>query len=818
MVDNDFDDYPRKFEDNIKAIHEYLKEKRYRDVLSVIRGISNEISENIYRPFSEEQDFIIRKILSIYDTPINKVSDASPWLDIFLFIKKYNFANVHTEIFGYIYENYLKDLYGEENRGQYFTDSEIVKFMLQQVGYTPENIKKRDKNSISIIDPACGSGTFLYSAVDSTIKSVDGDIRGTSKEIMELVNNNVFGLDIAEFPLYLAEMSILMRMLPFIINDRYNNPVDKKIKLFLTEDSIAEFRDAFYKGQKQTKLSYPSFHRDIPNLKEMKESLITLSQCPRRRFDFVIGNPPYISYNECCKQNILIFDLIKQKRAKLNDIYSVNLHSTPEKRKRYRPNPNLYAFFIALGLALLKDSGKLCYIIPQTILTAGDLDVLRYHLAKFTTIEKIITFSGKMFIGRGLKQNKPVPTSSLIFVVNQQAPRITHQVEVINYKNPDDSIEEALQNILEGKNISEVKILQSNLLQNVVNWNFIKGDKAFLDFYEEYKENTDDVSIYYKHVLAEPQFKNKFYFDSGYSIDEKRLLKDVPNEKYFYYPKLKANFWTVKDYRGYWTDLRKGNSPLVIKLRQANQGYHLLDSKQKIIWSYTNPSKFHFTSMPVIWARNQICAIGSNNKNEILYLFALLNSPIINLVLDANLKSKNEKDFLVSTTAVKEFVRVPKITEDTKTIKNEIIKRTEELLALEDKTLSNLVDFSDVMMQKFDGITVEGGNLVLTKGGEKIECKIKSDIKLIEQTITEKYSSDKLKREKQKISLPELKSLPVADFEKQKALKDYIDDLVYALYFNVPLQDIGLEKAKLVKEACGENEFYKITSAFQSSQ
>ncbi|GAJ17107.1 unnamed protein product, partial [marine sediment metagenome] len=157
-----------------------------------------------------------------------------------------------------------------------------------------------------------------------------------------------------------------------------------------------------------------------------KKSLEKLPEMPRRRFDYVIGNPPYVGYNECSKQKVLIFELMKQGKASLNNIYCVNLHSIPNHQKKYPPKPNLYIFFIALGIALLKDDGKLSYIIPQTILSAGDLDVIRYRLAKFTTIEKIITFSGKMFIGRGIKQNKPVATSSLIFVLNRKMPSSLH--------------------------------------------------------------------------------------------------------------------------------------------------------------------------------------------------------------------------------------------------------------------------------------------------------------------------------------------------------------------------------------------------------
>jgi hypothetical protein len=75
-----------------------------------------------------------------------------------------------------------------------------------------------------------------------------------------------------------------------------------------------------------------------------------------------------------CKQRIAN-GTAKKGKVKLNNIYGVKLYSTPGNPKRYRPNPNLYAFFVALGLALLKDDAKLCYIIPQTFLVNADFDV-----------------------------------------------------------------------------------------------------------------------------------------------------------------------------------------------------------------------------------------------------------------------------------------------------------------------------------------------------------------------------------------------------------------------------------------------------------
>src|SRR3989339_816504 len=477
LVDNDFDDFGKEFEEISKEIYENLKQKQYGKILGIIDGISNKISQNIYRPFKKEQQFIADTLLRLFHQPKNDLHDVSPWLDIFIFIQKYSFASIKNEIFGYIYENYLKELYEDTKKGQYFTDPAVVNFMLDQIGYTAIGIKdslgydrygeRGFDNHISIIDPSCGCGTFLYSAVDRIIAGTGYGSEKASRRLEHLISQSVFGLDIEEFPLYLAEMNVLMRMLPMILHKEYKNPVDEKIKVFKTNDSVAEFLDTAIKntlndieveykknnGQlslftQKLNLGYQSYVRDEDDLADMKKSLEN-HHIPRRRFDFVIGNPPYVSYNECSKADLLTFKLIKDKtsKIKLNDIYGMNLHSIPDHRKKYSPKPNLYAFFIALGIALLKDGAKICYIVPQTLLTAGDLDVLRYHLAKFTTLEKIITFSGKLFIGRGLKQNRPVATSSLVFVASRRTPDIAHEVEVINYKNPDDEIEKCLANI-----------------------------------------------------------------------------------------------------------------------------------------------------------------------------------------------------------------------------------------------------------------------------------------------------------------------------------------------------------------------------------
>jgi hypothetical protein len=839
LVDNEFDDFPQKYETLVEAIHGHLREKRYKDILGIIDGISAEISKNIYRPFSKEQEFITNRLLDLYRKPINELHDVSPWLDIFVFIKKYNFAEVRNEIFGYIYENYLKALYEDEKKGQYFTDPAVVNFMLEQIGYTPENLKNKitaEGNTISLIDPACGSGTFLYSAVDTLIKTIEPHSEQCAKKVEELVNKDIFGLDIAEFPLYLAEMNILMRMLPLIINEKYNNPIEKKIKVFKTRDSVAEFMDTalrntlndidiateknngqhFFDFKYELDLGYSSYVRDEGDLKEMKESLENRGpRCPRRRFDFVIANPPYVSYNECCRQGVLSFQLIKEGKIKLNDIYGVNLHSVPGNPKRYRPNPNLYAFFISLGLALLKDNALLCYIIPQTVLVNPDFDVIRYHLAKFTTIERIFTFSSKMFIGRGIRQNKPVATSSLIFVTRRKRPDKRHYVEIIHHEDAQREIEEALNDIVRQKNVSKKKILQGALVSNINSWNFIKLGEKEISFLEGYRQNTESMAAYYTHSLAANQFGSRFYFDGGYSIDERKLLsKLVKGVRNYVCPKLEQHFWTIRKWSGYWPDVRDSRRRMFIKLRQGNQGYNFLESKYKVIWSYNNTTRFFLTDEPVIWARNKFLGIGSDNKNEIMYLFALLNAPVTKAILQHIVKVEQEdrRTILVSLQIIKDQIKIPKMGEHKQVVKDEIIQRTEEIIALEEVKLADLVDFSNVMIQKFDAASVKGDSLVLYRDKKERKLKIKSNKALVEKTITDSYRSDKLEFENVKIKLSQLESLPAIDFEKQESLKDYIDDLVFALYFNIPLTKVGFQHAHEIKRECEKSTYYQLVA------
>ena len=47
---------------------------------------------------------------------------------------------------------------------------------------------------------------------------------------------------------------------------------------------------------------------------------------------------------------------------------------------------------------------------------------------------------------------------------------------------------------------------------------------------------------------------------------------------------------------------------------------------------------------------------------------------------------------------------------------------------------------------------------------------------------------------------------------KELKIKDYIDDLVFALYLNIGLEKLGLNHAEEIKAKCSRNPYYKLVN------
>jgi adenine-specific DNA-methyltransferase len=115
---------------------------------------------------------------------------------------------------------------------------------------------------------------------------------------------------------------------------------------------------------------------------------------PDREFDLIIGNPPY---------------------GIIGDQSHYPIHALKEKRKTYRARfqtwrgkYNIYGAFIEKSVTLLKDGGKLVFIVPATFMVLDDFKLLRKFLAE----------SGRSkiyYLGPGVFEKRQVSTAVIVF-------------------------------------------------------------------------------------------------------------------------------------------------------------------------------------------------------------------------------------------------------------------------------------------------------------------------------------------------------------------------------------------------------------------
>ena len=156
------------------------------------------------------------------------------------------------------------------------------------------------------------------------------------------------------------------------------------------------------------------------------------------------------------------------------------------------------------------------------------------------------------------------------------------------------------------------------------------------------------------------------------------------------------------------------NNKEKITLPKNSQGYITLDKKYKIVWAKVYSNKFYFTERNVLPSMSFTQFIASDNKTESLYLLSLLNSKLNNFIFNKLFRLGNEKfGIFVVVKRIKEFIKVPKIIIENQFIKDEIISKTQEMIDLEKIVLEDLVDFKNVMMQKFELLEINKDALIL---------------------------------------------------------------------------------------------------------
>ncbi len=330
----------------------------------------------------------------------------------------YEFSVLPADILGQVYERFLGKVIElsaggavrvEEKPevrkagGVYYTPTYIVDYIVENTvgdllwGKTPEDAAK-----LRILDPACGSGSFLTGAyhylLDWHLKyyrdhpnqyrnrrreTADGMIL-TTAEKRRILRNNIYGVDLDENAVEVSKLSLLLKML-----ENENDATGRQTLMFSAGGRILPdlsgnikwgnslIGSDFFRGAQMGLFDDEELLRVKPFDWASEAGFGTIMHSGG--FDAVIGNPPYI----------FITGVPQSHRQ-----YYRRRYKTCEYRF------DIYGLFIELPItSLLRDSGMISYIIPHTLLSNDSFEKLRRLVLGSTHIQKVIDIGPDVFKG-----------------------------------------------------------------------------------------------------------------------------------------------------------------------------------------------------------------------------------------------------------------------------------------------------------------------------------------------------------------------------------------------------------------------------------
>ena len=360
----------------------------------------------------------------------------------------YEFSAIPADILGQIYEQFLGKVIRltEGHRakveekpevrkagGVFYTPTYIVDYIVRwTVGEVVRGKTPKEVSDITILDPACGSGSFLlgayqfllnwhrdwyiehlvpvikekgatssevrallpparegaqrhgrrrrrdasgqlpiYKAANGTDSRVRSDWRLTTAERKRILLNNIYGVDIDRQAVEVTKLSLLLK----VLEDESEETVSKQLTLF-AERALPSLHDNIKCGNSLVGSDIYDGLAVLPGIEERKRinafdwerEFAGIMQ--RGGFDAVIGNPPYV------RQETLGHEFKEYAKQR----YAV-----------YHGVADLYTYFIEKGVSLLGPGGQFGYIVANKWLRANYGKPLRRWL-KERRIEEIVDF------------------------------------------------------------------------------------------------------------------------------------------------------------------------------------------------------------------------------------------------------------------------------------------------------------------------------------------------------------------------------------------------------------------------------------------
>lgn len=290
----------------------------------------------------------------------------------------YDFSAIDADVLGTMYEQYLGNILKKtstrgklteekthrKEQGIYYTPTYIVDYIIKNtVGELAKN-KKLDMKAIKILDPSCGSGSFLMKSFDYLItldKTRNKDTEQTKLDTtgitasygrkVEILKNNIYGVDLDPKAVEIAQLNLLLKT------------AEKKHRLPTLQENIkvgnSLINDPLIAQEKAFKWE-EQFKEIIKN----------------GGFDIIIGNPPYINAIQLTKS-------VGEPTKKY----------WKEKYESARGTYDIYILFFEQALKVCKEGGLVSFITPNKYLSSPYGAALREFITKNYTLVKVIDLS-----------------------------------------------------------------------------------------------------------------------------------------------------------------------------------------------------------------------------------------------------------------------------------------------------------------------------------------------------------------------------------------------------------------------------------------
>ena len=322
----------------------------------------------------------------------------------------YEFSVFPTEILGQVYEQFLGKVIrltsGHQAKveekpevkkagGVYYTPAYIVEYIVKHTvgalceGKTPKQIAK-----LTVLDPACGSGSFLLGAYrylltyhrdwyvkdgpekhrKDLFQAASGEWRLTTQEKKRILLNNIYGVDIDSQAVEVTKLSLLLKVL-----EGESDETLKRQLSFVHERALPDLGQNIKCGNS---LIGPDYFAGelLPDEDEMRRvnpfdwKVGFPEIMSAGGFNAVIGNPPYL-YSAGQKFS----DYLTRK-------YQLCQYQT-----------DYYVYFVERALQLAHKQGKVSFIVSDSWLNSGYFSTMRNHLLSEHHIDLITVFDYPVF-------------------------------------------------------------------------------------------------------------------------------------------------------------------------------------------------------------------------------------------------------------------------------------------------------------------------------------------------------------------------------------------------------------------------------------